>query len=122
MIIENELSKKQLLDELQNGKHYFYRIEVEDLALINMDLKNVIFDECILSIDFTGANLTNAKFTNSNLKTCTFSGTNLTNAIMVGNLLDATEFKGAIIQGITFKNNTYHSATLTISHLEDLIK
>jgi uncharacterized protein YjbI with pentapeptide repeats len=122
MMIENEMSEKQLLDKLQNGNLYFYRIEVNDGSLLNMDLKNVIFDECILSIDFTGSNLTNANFTNSNLKTCSFSGTNLTNAIMVGNLLDATEFKGAIIRGITFKNNTYHSATLNISHLEDMIK
>ncbi|WP_223596753.1 pentapeptide repeat-containing protein [Neobacillus bataviensis] len=117
----SEMSESELLKELQNGKRYFYRVKVESGSLMNMDLGNIVFDECVLAIDFTGTNLTYSRFTNSNLRTCIFNNTNLNNSIMVGNSLSGTEFKGANIQGITFKENYYLGMELTISHLEDMI-
>lgn len=75
-----------------------------------------------MSVDFSGSNLSGAKFINCNLKTCSFRNTKLHKVEMNGNLLESTDFKEADILDISFENNTYHSSVLTINDLEEMIK
>jgi uncharacterized protein YjbI with pentapeptide repeats len=107
--INQELTEIEFLTEIERGNRYFYQVEIEYAKILNANLKNIVFEECIMCVDFTGTNLSGAKFINCNLKTCSFRNTNLNNVEMDGNLLDSTDFKDAYILDISFENNTYHS-------------
>uniref|UniRef100_UPI00403F085D pentapeptide repeat-containing protein n=1 Tax=Paenibacillus sp. FSL K6-1096 TaxID=2921460 RepID=UPI00403F085D len=111
----------QFIDLLQQGQKVFYKICVEDGSLRERDLSSLTFKECLFSIDFSGSNLESTQFIDCNLKTCLFTKCILTHALFISNSLDTTDFSGAQVNGITFKDNTYHSIVLTESHLAEMI-
>lgn len=106
------LTDKDILDKYKNGQRNFKDIDVENGDLRYADLRDISFDGCFLAIDFRGANLRGAKFTNGNIKTCDFRGADLTNAHFENLAVDSADFAGAVNDCTTFKNGFYHCATL----------
>lgn len=119
--MERDVTEAEFLDMLQNGHRHFHKICVEAGTYHEFDFSNLIFDECLFSVDFAGSNFENSTLMNSNFKACDFSNCVFKGAVLLGNSLDGAQFKGVIIEGITFLENTYHSIILTERHLIDMI-
>jgi uncharacterized protein YjbI with pentapeptide repeats len=119
--MERDITEAEFLDMLQCGQRRFHKICVEAGNFHGFDFSNITINECIFSVDFSGSNFENSTLMNSNLKTCDFSNCVFKDAVLVGNSLDGAEFKGAIIDRITFSENTFHSITITEYHLADMI-
>lgn len=112
LVIDQDINIEELKELIRSGERHFKRICVETGDLIKMDLQNIIFEECILCIDFSNSCLANSKFLNSNIKTCIFRNADLKNSSFEGNAVCSVDFQGADIQGMVFQNNTYHSIIL----------
>ncbi|MDQ0917027.1 pentapeptide repeat-containing protein [Paenibacillus sp. V4I5] len=119
--MERDITEAEFIDMLQNGQRSFHRIYVEAGAYHGFDFSDLTFEVCLFSVDFSGSKFENTRFINSNLKACDFSNCLFTNAILIGNALDGANFKGAIVNGVTFIENTYHSIVLTEHHLTEMI-
>ncbi|MFC4104166.1 pentapeptide repeat-containing protein [Paenibacillus xanthanilyticus] len=119
--MEREVTEGEFVQLLRQGQRVFNRICIEEGAYRGFDLTNLTFNACILSVDFSGSNFQDTRFIECNLKSCDFSYCNFTRARMQGNALDGAIFKGAHVKGITFSENTYHSVTITESHLSEML-
>ena len=116
------LTDKDILDQYKSGQRQFKDIDVDNGDLRDADLKEISFDNCFLVIDFRGANLRGAKFTNSNIKTCDFRRADLTNAHFENVAVDSADFAGAISEQTTFKDGYFHSATLQQTDFDEWTK
>lgn len=121
MIIDYKMTINELIQQIENGKKHFYRIDVEEGSLNGYNLMGITFEECILTIDFSNSNLQNAKFINSNIKTCTFCNADLTNALIEGCSVENIDIKGAKLDGLIFNNNFCYGAVLNQSDLGVLL-
>lgn len=121
MKINKKLTIEKLIKSIKKGKKKFKNIEISWGNLMSSNLEQIIFNECILAIDFTGSNLRGSQFLNSNLKTSIFKNTDLTDAKFKNNILCGAVFKGAKIDNIIFENNHYHSVKVSIDDLKEMI-
>ena len=122
MIIETEMTIKTLKDLVRSGTKHFKKVEVTeygDIHFFNFD--EVIFEECILSLDFTGSSFRHAKFMNSNIKASIFNETDLSHSEFINNSIDSCLFKNAQIDGIVFLKNTQYSSENTIEDLKEMV-
>ena len=78
----------------------------------NKDFSDIIFQNCILYLDFRNSNLTNAKFIGCNIKEIDLRQANLTNALMTNCLVESAMFKGAIVSDFKFIDNYSYGATI----------
>ncbi|MEK4434596.1 pentapeptide repeat-containing protein [Paenibacillus sp. FSL K6-2862] len=123
MIIETEMTIKTLKDLVSSGEKHFKRVEITEYGKIrNFNFSEVIFEECMLSLDFTGSSFRSAKFINSNIKNSIFSETDLSNSEFFNNSIDACVFRNANIEGIIFLKNTQYSSENTIEDLKEMVK
>ncbi|MEN8119902.1 MAG: pentapeptide repeat-containing protein [Bacteroidota bacterium] len=116
------LTDKGILDKYNDGQRYFKDIDLNNGDLSETNLQGISFDNCFLAVDFRGANLRGAKFTNSNIKTCNFRGADLTDAHFENLLVDSADFEGAKADRATFKDGYYHSATLQQADFDEWTK
>ena len=121
MRIDYRITIEKLIQSINKGKKKFKNIEISWGNLMSSNLEKIIFNECILAIDFTGCNLKGSQFLNSNLKTSIFKNADLTNAKFKNNVLCGTVFKGAKIDNIIFENNHYHSIKFSVEDLRKII-
>lgn len=120
MIINTELTLNEFKELLRSGRNRFSYVEViESGEVHNYNLDGIVFEECILMIDFSGSTFRNAKIINSNIKTSIFRNSNLSNSEFINNSIEGCVFSNANISGIKFINNTQYSSENT---LEDLIE
>jgi len=122
MIIETEMTIKTLKDLVRSGTKHLKKVEVTeygDIHYFNFD--DVIFEECILSLDFTGSSFRHAKFMNSNIKASIFNETDLSHSEFINNSIDSCLFKNAQIDGIVFLKNTQYSSENTIEDLKEMV-
>ncbi|RZG71369.1 hypothetical protein EXU29_14020 [Acinetobacter wuhouensis] len=69
-----------ILEKYQNGQRYFTDYDLYYENFDDQNLADIVFENCFIASSFKRANLTNAKFIHSNIKTNDFSFSNLTNA------------------------------------------
>ncbi|MGO4530384.1 pentapeptide repeat-containing protein [Paenibacillus sp. 2TAF8] len=123
MIIETEMTIKILKDFVRSGRKHFKKVEVTEFGSIHyFNFDEVIFEECILSLDFTGSSFRHAKFVHSNIKASKFGEADLSNSEFINNAIDGCMFKNAHIDGIVFLRNTQHSNENTIEDLKEMVK
>lgn len=123
MRIHTELTLAEFKELLRAGKKHFSNIEViETGELHDYNLDEIVFEECILTLDFSGSTFRNAKVIHSNIKTCTFANTNLSNAEFVNNSIEHCVFSHATITGITFIQNNRYSSECTLQDLMEMVK
>ncbi|MEW4429738.1 pentapeptide repeat-containing protein [Paenibacillus pabuli] len=123
MIIETEMTIKTLKELITSGEKHFKRVEITEYGKIrNFNFSGVIFEECMLSLDFTGSSFRSAKFINSNIKNSIFSETDLSNSEFFNNSIDACVFRNANIEEIIFLKNTQYSSENTIEDLKEMVK
>jgi hypothetical protein len=91
-----DITIDQLKEHIKNGQKNFIGITVEEGELHNFNLKDTTFEQCVLAVDFS-------------------------NSEMIGNMLCSTDFKEAMLGGIIFKDNYYHSKKLELIELERMI-
>jgi len=93
MIIEREITVHELLDLIAGGKRHFKNVEVlETIDKITAGFDNIIFEECILALDFTGSSFRNTKFINSNIKTSIFKEADLSYSEFIDNMVCSCDF------------------------------
>ncbi|MGO4375614.1 pentapeptide repeat-containing protein, partial [Paenibacillus sp. MCAF20] len=118
-----ELTINELKELIRSGHSYFSNIEVIEVGeVINFNCDGLVFEECMMMIDFTGSSFRNAKFINSNIKTSIFRDTDLSDSEFINNSIDACVFSNANIEGIKFINNTQYSNENTIEDLIEMVK
>lgn len=116
------ISDQDILNKYKSGQRQFKDIDVENGDLRNVDFSQISFDGCFLAIDFRGANLKGARFTNGNLKTSDFRGADLRDAHFENLAVDGADFSGAIGHRTTFKDCYYHGATLQQADFDEWTK
>lgn len=122
MIINTELSLNEFKELLRSGRNHFSNVEViESGEIHNYNLDGMMFEECILMIDFSGSTFRNAKIINSNIKTCIFRDSDLSNSEFINNSIEGCVFSNAEIAGIKFINNTQYSSENTLDDLVEMI-
>ncbi|WP_434752319.1 pentapeptide repeat-containing protein [Paenibacillus amylolyticus] len=122
MIIETEMTIETLKDLVGAGTKHFKKVEVTEYGGIHyFNFDEVIFEECILSLDFTGSSFRHAKFIHSNIKASMFDEANLSHSEFIDNSIDACTFKNAQIDGIVFLKNTQYSSENTIEDLKEMV-
>lgn len=103
----------EFFEAYNNGQRHFLNLDFEYLdGFTNKDFSNVIFESCLLYLDFRGTNLTNAQFISCNIKEIDLRNTNLTNAVMKNCLVESAMFKGALTTDFRFIENYYYGLTL----------
>jgi len=118
MIIDYDLTIQDLITKVENGKKYFYRIDFGEGEAINRDFDNVVFKECIMSVDFSKSTFRNSKFLNSNIKCCIFNRSDLSNSTIENCSVERVELREAILDGIVFNNNYCYG---TVLNQKDLV-
>jgi len=109
----NPLTPAEFFEAYQNGQRYFLDLDFEYAdGFADIDLPDIIFEDCFLYIDLRKTNLTNARFIGCNLKEIDLRHANLTNALMTNCLVESALFKGAITEGFRFFENYYYGMTI----------
>ncbi|OWR32317.1 hypothetical protein CDO73_01535 [Saccharibacillus sp. O23] len=123
MRIHTELTLAEFKELLRSGENHFSNIEViESGELHDYNLDEVVFEECILTLDFSSSTFRKAKVIDSNIKTCIFANANLSNAEFINNSIEHCIFSHADITGITFVQNSRYSSECTLQDLMELVK
>ncbi|MDP4181332.1 MAG: pentapeptide repeat-containing protein [Bacillota bacterium] len=115
----NFMKAEDLRELIKKGQKSFKDINLGG-CFINDDLRNLIFENCLIDADFSGANLSRTIFKNCNLKSCIFCYSNLDLSKFEGNFLDDTEFNFAQFRYITFINNSAYGSIFSKEILEML--
>lgn len=113
---------EEFLAAYEKGERHFIYSDLDDSSFQNKNLKNVIFEACCLLCDFTGADLTNSRFLNCNLKAANFSNANLNNATIKKCHVEAIDLGNTNIENVKFENNYYMGIVLDQSDLILLIE
>ena len=96
---------QNIIEKYNAGHRYFLNLDFDKgEKLTGQLLADMTFENCYFSVDFSQTDLTNAKFTDCNLKGCNFSLCNLTNTIFENCSLESAEFKNAKIDRTTLNN------------------
>ena len=95
---------------------------MENESFEGQNLEGIIFEDCSLYISFRNANLKNAKFLNSGVKTCDFREADLTNARFENVCIESTQFARSKTNGIYFNNNSVYGQNVTQSDFDEWIK
>ena len=111
-ISKNLSSAESLLSAYANGIRHFVECDLDRCSLENVNLSGATFLKCFMSFNFRGANLTDVRFEECNLKTATFSKANLTNVIITKCSVEGIDFQGANIKNLKFYNNYYMGSVL----------
>lgn len=106
-------SVEELLRRYKDGERHFVTIEFDDgdYDLRDAFLEGADFSRSYLTVDFRGANLRGANFSQANVKGCNFSNADLRGADFTGAALEATEFKEANLEGTNFAGASCYSYT-----------
>ena len=107
-----------ILDLYKNGQRYFADYDLENENFDHQNLEDIIFENCFIASSFNHANLKNAKFINSNIKTSDFSFANLSNAHFENLVIDGTNFIGAVTTDMYFENNEFQGQVFSRSDFE----
>lgn len=124
---KNVLNKTNLathiLEKYKSGLRRFTDLEIENESLANENLEGIIFENCMLYVDFKNANLRNSQFLNGHVKTSDFRNADLTGARFENQGLESTRFKGAKTDNLIFINNScYSKENLNIDDFEKYFK
>lgn len=111
-----------ILEQYQNGQRVFKELDLENESFDGQDLEGIVFDGCLLYVSFRGANLRNARFINSGIKTCDFQQADLTNAHFENLSVERAEFSGSITENTYFDNNWAYGQAVGQSDFEEWIK
>ena len=117
MIIDKDMNVCKLKQEIQKGVDHFYRVDFGEGSYCGSSLENVIFEECILSIDLSKSKLHNVKFISSNIKGCIFELSNIKNVAIEKCSVEGINMKGAIIEGLIFEGNYCYGKMLNQNDL-----
>jgi hypothetical protein len=98
-----------ILEEYKVGRRRFEDLEIENESFESQELEGIIFERCMLYVDFKNANLKNAQFLNGHVKTCDFRGANLSYARFENQGLEAARFSGCQVEGLIFISNHCYS-------------
>lgn len=101
-----------------SGQKIFTGIDLEGLY-VNLDLSNLLFEDCYIVADFTGSNLSKTAFKNCNLKTCIFCYSNINQAVFDSNSLEATDFRYVQYNELTLLRNTCYDSFFNKEDLEN---
>jgi uncharacterized protein YjbI with pentapeptide repeats len=104
------------------GERIFKFLELENRDLSNKNLEGALFEECLISADFSNSSLRNAKFLTCNLKTSIFRNADLTGALIQNCSVEATVFDGAVTDNFRFINNYCYSMVLNEKEFYELLK
>ncbi len=111
-----------ILEKYINGQRYFSDYDLDNENFDDQNLTGIIFENCFIASSFKRANLKNAKFIHSNIKTSDFSGADLTYAHFEHLVVDGANFTGAKIDNIYFENNWLQGFNISIVDLSKWVK
>lgn len=111
-----------ILEKYQNGQRYFADYDLDNENFDDQNLADIIFEHCFIASSFKRANLTNAKFIHSNIKTSDFSYADLSHAHFEHLEVDGANFTGARIDQIYFENNWFQGSSISIIDLSLWVK
>ncbi|WP_296149660.1 pentapeptide repeat-containing protein [uncultured Flavobacterium sp.] len=113
---------KNILEQYRNGQRYFADLDLSNENFDDENLQNVVFENCNFYSSFRRANLRNAKFINSDIKTCDFREADLRNSHFENLAVESSQFARAKIDEIYFDNNWAYGQKVTKAHFVDWIK
>jgi hypothetical protein len=109
----NPLTHNAFFETYNSGQRYFRNLDFEYLGgFSNKDFSDIIFEDCLLYVDFRNSNLSNSRFKSCNIKEIDLRYANLTNALITNCLVESALFKGAIVDGFKFIDNYYYGLTI----------
>lgn len=111
-----------ILERYQNGQRRFENLDLSSESFEGQNLEGIIFDGCLLSANFRGANLKNATFINGGIKTCNFRDADLSGAHFENLSVESSEFAGSKTENTYFNNNFAYGQSVTQDDFEDWIK
>ena len=111
-----------ILESYQEGQRYFQNLDMENESFEGQNLQDITFEDCSLYISFRNANLKNAKFINSGIKTCDFRDTDLTNARFENVCIENALFARSKTDNIYFDSNSAFGQLVTKEDFEAWIK
>jgi len=112
-------SIEELLTEYAKGQRHFSKCELDECDFQDKQLKEIIFEKCFLSSDFSGANLEAAQFLNCNIKCAVFTNANLKAAIIKNCSVEGIDMKGTNVAGIIFEQNWFHGNVVELTDFLD---
>ena len=121
MIIEHDMTVDELIAKIDEGVKYFYRIDFCEGEVENRNFDNVVFEECIMSVDFSESTFQNTRFTNSNIKCCIFSKSDLSNMVIENCSVESVVFEKSAMDGVVFNNNHCYGKILNQDDLSQFI-
>lgn len=103
-LLSFEDQKNDFLEAYRNGQRYFKDLDLENVSFDNENLEGITFEHCALYVSFRNVNLRNATFLNGGIKTCDFTGADLTNARFEMLTIESAEFAFARMEEVQIKN------------------
>ncbi len=97
MVVDIDMTLNELINKIDDGKKYFYRIDFGEGVIENKNFDNLIFTECMMPIKFTNSTLKNKKFISSNLKASIFQQSDLTNMVIEDYSVESIDFKNSTL-------------------------
>lgn len=121
MFIDYDITVEDLKMKIRNGEKHFYRIDFGQGIAKGENFDNVVFEECILCMDFSNSSFINTKFLCCNIKTCIFKDADLSNATIENSGVESINLTGAKLDGLVFENNGCYSGTVNQEDLYQFI-
>lgn len=121
MIIEHDMTVDELIAKIKEGEKYFYRIDFGEKEVSNEIFDNVVFEECILSVDFSDSTFRNTRFLNSNIKCSTFLDSDLSNMVIENCSVESVVFEKSVMDGVVFNKNYCYGKILNQDELNQFI-
>ena len=121
MIIEHDMTVDDLIVKMKEGEKNFYRIDFGEKKVSNEIFDNVVFEECILSVDFSDSTFRNTRFINSNIKCTSFFDSDLSNMVIENCSVESVVFEKSAMDGVVFDNNYCYSKILNQDDLNQFI-
>lgn len=122
MIIDFDMTVTDLISQVKDGKKHFSRIDFGEGNISDCDLEGVVFEECLMLVEFSNVNLRHSRFIGCGIKTCVFDNVDLTNAEIMNCSVESVVFRDSNLEGLVFENNFSYGATLHQCDLEMLVE
>lgn len=111
----------ELIAKIKEGEKYFYRIDFGERDIKNENFDNVVFEQCILSVNFTNSTFRNTRFINSNIKCTTFFDSDLLNMVIENCSVESVVFEKSVMDGVVFQKNYCYGKILIQDDLRQFI-
>jgi uncharacterized protein YjbI with pentapeptide repeats len=116
----NEVYK--VLEAYRNGQRIFKKLFINGESFSDQVLNDVEFIDCVIYANFQRAQLKNAKFLESVIKTCDFREADLSNAHFEGVAVESTQFARAKTNGLRWIKAYAYGSLSTQDDFEEWIK